>query len=1097
MRQSDTQTRRGKSRRRRGLLAAAFLSGCASSVSLAQARAQDGYRARGTGPASMVGNPAGQRAQASSRPTPVRKKKRAATTTTSRNDRATVLTTQASAPTLPTETIYVTGTRLSQTRLTNVMAGSTLDGTQIRRRGYYDLGTALLRENPAASVGGNSPMGTQNSFGAGQSFVSLLNLGAQRTLTLVDGMRMAGGATASIYGVAPGSQVDVSILPSSLIKTVDTRLGGAGAAYGADAVGGVINYTLDDHYKGVSLESQGNWSQKMDASGEKVAFKAGTGFDHDRGGVVLDVEYRNQAGLTSRDRPDAMGADAATYHRVPLGQSAPYTYVLGAGTRYIQNSVTGMPLLTGSYGDMPVYGGLYGATLGGQANAGIAGANGAPLLFSRDGQSLVSLDSGKLLKGDNTYGLGGNGIALRDYMQLMTPNDKLNLTLLSHYDLTDHLHASWQGWYGRSHAANQVGQGTWSTTSFDDALTPNDAGPRSSSYFQNSVVTGPLALSTDNPFLTTTERSTIKQALAENGLPTDRFYLNRLNQDLDPGYYRTSLDFYRFAGGFNGDFRAFNRRFDWKLRGAYMRYHNVTTQPSIIIPNLVNALNAVTNADGTISCASGYENAPIATRSSVCAPLNPFGYNQMTPAARDYVTADARSTNVNAQRDLQAEISSTVLTLPAGDAKWDLGYEHRREAYRFDPGTYYLGWQQPDGTTLPYGSNSVLPATGGAYHTHEAFGELDIPVISPGMAVKGVYHLSLTANGRLTHNSMTGTYWTYMLGGSWWPMRDFGFSGNYAVSVRNPSVGELFSPRSLSYESGTDPCSDVGLGSGPNPATRAANCAKAGIGRNFISNFNYFPVEGTAGGNSALRNERSKSYTASLEFRPHFARGLDVKASFVDVRIADAITYLGAAELLAACYDSSTYPDNAYCTHVSRDATGQISDFQSGYYNIARYETQALQTTAEYGTPLTRFGLSESWGLVDLQGNYVHYFKSEQDYLGSSYLLAGRIASPKDNMTLNATWQSGALSAQWQTLWYGPSVFMQQVPDNRYQGNKRPAFAYFNLSVGYEITRNLSAGFVVNNITDALPRDSGIYDPARYYEALIGRNFQMRVGAHF
>lgn len=148
---------------------------------------------------------------------------------------------------LPAETIFVTGTRLTQSRLTNVMAGSSLSGEQIGRRGYTDLGLALLRENPAVSVPDNSSLGTQNMFGAGQSFVSLLNLGSQRTLTLVDGMRMGGGATASIYGVGSGSQVDVSTLPTSLIKSVDTRLGGAGAAYGADAVAGVINYTLDDH----------------------------------------------------------------------------------------------------------------------------------------------------------------------------------------------------------------------------------------------------------------------------------------------------------------------------------------------------------------------------------------------------------------------------------------------------------------------------------------------------------------------------------------------------------------------------------------------------------------------------------------------------------------------------------------------------------------------------------------------------------------------------------------------------------------------------------------------------------------------------------
>ncbi|GBR05840.1 TonB-dependent receptor [Asaia siamensis] len=1011
--------------------------------------------------------------------------------------KAAALSAPVTAPPSGTEMLYVTGTRLTQSRLTNVMAGSTLSADQLQRRGYLDLGLALLRENPAVSVGDNSPLGTQSAFGAGQSFVSLLNLGSQRTLTLVDGMRMGGGATASIYGVGPGSEVDISALPTSLIKSIDTRLGGAGAAYGADAVAGVINYELDDHYKGVSLNAQGDWSQKLDNAAEKIAFKAGTGFDHDRGGLVFDLEYRNQAGMLASDRPDSFGENAVIYHRAALGQNSPYTFVLGPGTRYIQNSLTGMPTLTGNYGDLPVYGGLYGATYAGLADAGIASANGTPLVFSQNGQSLVPFNSGTLLKGDNALGIGGDGLALRNYIQMRTPSDRLNLTLLGHYDLTDHLHATWQGWYARGSSSNQVNNGTFSSAAFDNALTSNSDGPQSSSYFTEGVVNGPLALSTDNPYLTSTESSTIKNALAANGLPTDQFYLNRLNQDLDTGYYRTTLQMFRFQGGLHGDFRALNRDFKWKTNGEYTRYTNVTTQPSLVIPNLVNALNAVRAADGTIECAPGYENAPIATRSAVCAPLNPFGYNQMSQAARDYVTAISRSSNRNTQRDLQAEISSTVFRLPAGAIRWDLGYEHRREAYHFSPGTYLSGWEQADGTVLQYGNDAVIPATGGAYHTHEGFGELDVPLVSPGMHMPGIYHLSLTANGRLTYNSITGAYWTYMAGASWWPMRDFGLSGNYAVSVRNPSVGELYSPRSTTYESGTDPCSSASITSGPNPALRAANCAKAGLPRNFTSNFESYSLPGSAGGNAHLRNEHSRSFTGSLEFRPHFIRGFDMKASFVDVKVADAITYLSASNLLAACYDSADYESNPFCSTFRRNSSGQITSFQSGYYNIASYETQALQTTLDYILPLRRLGLSDNFGTVDLQGNYVHYLKSQQRYLSTTYLLAGSTASPKDNFTLNTTWQRGALTAQWQTMWYGPSLFMLQVPSTRYEANKRPAFAQFNLSLGYEITKNLSTNFVINNITDALPKDSGIYNLTRYYEALIGRSFQMRIGASF
>lgn len=978
------------------------------------------------------------------------------------------------------EVVTVTGTRLSQTRLTNVMAGTSLSADQIKKRGYTDIGIALMRENPAFGIGDNSPIGSQGSFGAGQSYTSLLNLGSQRTLTLIDGMRMVGGETASLYGAGSGSQVDIGAIPTSILKGVDTKLGGAGAAYGADAVAGVVNYQLDDHFTGVDFNAQGNWSQKLDAPGEKITFKVGHDFDHGKGGMVFDVEYRNQGGMLDNDRPYLTGRNATTYVRQPIDGTGKYTYNFAQGARNVIASVTGVPQLTGN--NPPIY--------GGKVVDGISNAAGQPLMFSSNGQSLVPMTWNYATKSPTTV-VGGNGTALQDYGQLYAPYQKLNLTLLGHYDITDHIHATWQGWYARGTASSEVAQGTWNTPLFADPLTMGN-------YHNYGEVNGAYALSTNNPYLSSTARTAIVNALSAAGLPTDTFYMSRLNQDLDAGMYQTTMQMYRFQGGLNGDFDAVGRHFDWKVRGEYSRYLNDTWQPSIVTQNLINALDATTDASGNIVCAPGYTSAPIKTRSSTCAPFNPFGNGQSTPAARDYIIADAHQKNANAQRDLQAEISSTVMRLPAGDVRWDIGYEHRREGYRFNPGAFSRGWEQDDGSYLQYGNSTSLPPTGGAYHTHEVFGELDVPLVSPNMHVPGVYSLSATANGRYINNSMTGGYWTYMFGGAWWPTQDIGLSGNYARSVRNPSVTELFAPQSTDYEDGIDPCSSAGLNSGPNPAVRAANCAKAGIKQPFESNFNNFTVQGTAGGNSKLKNEVSTSYTGTLELRPHFIRGFDFRGSFVDVKINNAITYLGAQDIMDGCYDSTSYgPSNAYCAAFTRGADGQLENFTAGYYNIANYETQALQANIEYNTPLSRFGLPSSAGEIGLTGNYVHYLKSQQSYLGNTYLLTGTTGSPNDNFTLNANYIRGPFTLQWQTLWYGPSHYAVQVPATQYFANKRPSFAMFNLTVGYEITRNFSANFMVNNITNALPKYPGAVSLTRYYDAIIGRSFQMNLGVHF
>ena len=976
------------------------------------------------------------------------------------------------------EQVTVTGTRLSQTRLTNVMAGTTLDADQLKARGYTNLGLALLRENPAFSVPSNSQIGSQNSWGAGQTFTGLLALGEQRTLTLINGMRMVGGATASIYGAGTGSQVDVGTIPTSLIKKIDTKYGGAGAAYGADAVAGVVNYELDDHFTGVDFSAQGDWTQKLDAPQEKIYFKAGTTFDHGKGGLVFDVEYRNAGGMVYNDRRNLIGSNSETYLWPALDSTSPYSYVLTRNERYIQVNASGIPLLNGYQNPS-----LYGA-----ARGGIAAPGGGALQFSKDGKSLIPI-TGALVQ-SNYYAAGGNGMSFEDYDQLFTPSSSLNLTHVGHYDFSDHLHATWQAWYQRGEAKSTISDGYWSSAMFDAPLNMDN-------YLNSSNVNGALTLRTDNPYLTDAERSTIVNALAAKGLPTDQFYMARDTHDLREGMFTTTNQMFRFQGGLNGDFNAVGRHFEWNVRGEYSRYMNSTATPMVVTQNLINALDAVRLPDGSIGCAPGVVNSTAPTVSKTCASLNLFGENQASPAAIDYTTAIAKPKNANSQRDLQAEIHSTVVHLPAGDVRWDIGYEHRREAYNFDSGAALRGEQLADGSYRQYGDDIPIPNTGGAYHTHEVFGELDVPLISPNMHMPAAYSLSATANGRYINNNMAGGYWTYMFGGAWWPTQDFGFSGNYARSVRNPSVTELFAPKSRVANMASDPCSQEDLANGPDPATRQANCAREGIPSNFESNIVNYTVFGTNGGNPHLKNEVSTSYTGSAHFVPRFVPGLQLDASFVDVKISNEITSLGISSIMAACYDSKDFP-NAYCNLFTRDADHQVTSYEEGYVNIAGQHMQALEAALNYNLPLRRINAAwRDFGEFNLSVNYNHYVKNTTSYLGTSYQGFGGTGQPQDSFTANLNYMRGPLTLQWQTIYYGPSQFGVQAGKYAQNYNDRPDFAYFNATIGYRITKNFDVNFMINNATNAVPRYAGTTSLGRYYDAMLGRAFQLQLGAHF
>lgn len=90
----------------------------------------------------------------------------------------------------------------------------------------------------------------QNGFflSPGGGSLNLRGVGSKRTLTLLDGRRIV---PASIYG-GP----DINMFPETMLRTVETVTGGASAAYGTDAVSGVVNYILDTRFEGFRAHAQ-------------------------------------------------------------------------------------------------------------------------------------------------------------------------------------------------------------------------------------------------------------------------------------------------------------------------------------------------------------------------------------------------------------------------------------------------------------------------------------------------------------------------------------------------------------------------------------------------------------------------------------------------------------------------------------------------------------------------------------------------------------------------------------------------------------------------------------------------------------------------
>ena len=78
-----------------------------------------------------------------------------------------------------------------------------------------------------------------STFGQGIATANLRGLGENRTLVLVNSRRF-------VPTFPDGGTVDLNFIPVGLIDRVEILTGGASAAYGSDALAGVINFILKD-----------------------------------------------------------------------------------------------------------------------------------------------------------------------------------------------------------------------------------------------------------------------------------------------------------------------------------------------------------------------------------------------------------------------------------------------------------------------------------------------------------------------------------------------------------------------------------------------------------------------------------------------------------------------------------------------------------------------------------------------------------------------------------------------------------------------------------------------------------------------------------
>jgi iron complex outermembrane receptor protein len=203
----------------------------------------------------------------------------------------------------PSETVVVTGSRIARgSDFGNSSPVDIIDHETIEKAGYANL-QQLMEKNPSNGSGAFSTRGNnQDSTANGAASISLRGLGADATLVLVNGRRVAISSFAESVTTA---FVDINSIPVSAIERVEVLKDGASAVYGSDAVAGVVNIILRKDFEG--LELSGAFGNTTESGYDEQNFSAVWGLGGESSNVTFIFDYFKNSTLTNSER----GLDSA------------------------------------------------------------------------------------------------------------------------------------------------------------------------------------------------------------------------------------------------------------------------------------------------------------------------------------------------------------------------------------------------------------------------------------------------------------------------------------------------------------------------------------------------------------------------------------------------------------------------------------------------------------------------------------------------------------------------------------------------------------------------------------------------------------------
>jgi outer membrane receptor protein involved in Fe transport len=969
--------------------------------------------------------------------------------------------------------VIVTGSRIAAPNEQSTSPIQVISSQSIETTGKTDISDIItqLPQNFNNGLGQDLGNGTSGlSTPGGVATADLRGLGPNRTLVLVDGRRLGQGSPqTAIQSPAP----DLDQIPAGLIDRVEVVTGGASAAYGSDAIAGVINFIMKKNFEGFRVDGQlnENWHDNHNDFMQNLVSQSGTtpatGSVHDGKQRSFDLLMgtnfaENKGNITaffSYRHADAVKSSARDFGGCQLD---PVTDAA--------NNVTGF-------------------ACGGSANSNffepLTGPS-ANSIYSVYGTSLIPQGTGVVTTPPAVFNS-------QPYIDMTREDDRYNAAILAHEDLFDSFKP-----YGEFY--------------FMDDKTHTEVAPSALFADGNPLDpfgTGNYPVNCDNPLLSGQEASILcssaqlayvaanpGKACIFNTDPTTGLVTSpncadvRIGRRNVEGGGRASNyehENYRAVFGAKGDF-ADAWSYDAYGQYYYTTYGNSQTN-YLGFQSIENALQA-TGSAAKPACISG----------PPCVPYNIFSDGGVTPAQLQYLymlgTAQGNSTLRTLHADVTGRLGKYGITSPwAGDGvAINVGYEHRNDHEFYQPDA-----AEQSGLLSGFGSASV--PIDNSVSVSEEFAEVRVPILQH---LPFAHELLFDSGFRRSDYSTSGVTNTYKFEVQFAPIEDYRIRASYDKAIRAPSVVELFNPQLVNTaQLGNDPCAPTFTATGAIAAPAAytfAQCQRMGVTAAQYGNGSTTDIipQGTgsqlsqlSGGNTQLKPEQAETYTVGVNFRPSEVPNLSGSIDYFHIAITDEVGTIPVGVIFSQCANTG---DPFYCGLIVRNpVTGGLNTVgtiaQGGY---------VVQTNVNVGAALVsgidvqmnyNHDLPAGFGNIafELNGSYLQHFDSTPTPGAHTYDCAGyfgftcQTVNPRWHHIFRTTWTTPwNVSAAITWRFIGPVSEDSNSPDPTLHFSNSnynydfvnahiPGYNYFDLEAAWHVAKFATIRAGVNNVLDKDP----------------------------